>query len=344
MVTRIWLEYRCGWLLRFMLLACALVLFGAASPLQAQAQTQVYPTKPIRLIIPYPAGGPADILGRVIGQKLSAKLGQQVVIDNRGGANTIIGMEQTARSAPDGYTLVLATTALSINDAIIPKLPYDTARDFTPISNLASASFILTVHPSLPAHDVKELIALAKAKPGQIVFGSGGPGSPTHLAGELFDSMAGVQMTHSPYRGMAPALSDLLAGHISVLFSDPLVMLPYVRDGKLRALGVTGAKRYPAAPELPTLSEAGLPGYESGIWYGVMGPAGMPKSIVDTLNTALVEMLKEPDVKARLNALGSAIIGDRPEQFAAFLEADRAKWAKGAANVRLTETGAPAAK
>jgi tripartite-type tricarboxylate transporter receptor subunit TctC len=304
------------------------------------AFAQTYPAKPVRLIVPYPAGGPADILARLLSQKLSTKWGQQVIVDNRGGANTIIGMEAAARAAPDGYTLVLATTALSINAGIVPKLPYDTAKDFTAITNLVSASFVMVVHPSVPARDLKEFIALAKSKPGLIVFGSGGTGSPTHVSGELFDSMAGVKLVHAPYRGMAPAVTDLLAGHISVLFSDPLVMLPYVKEGRVRALGVTSSVRFPSAPEIPTLSEAGLPGYESGIWYGVVGPTGMPRPIVNTIHNALVESLKEPDVQERLAKLGTTTIGDDPDHFAAFLQADMAKWIKATAGQAAADAAA----
>jgi tripartite-type tricarboxylate transporter receptor subunit TctC len=305
-----------------------------------EAAAQTYPTRPIRFIVPYPAGGPADILGRVIGQKLTAKWSQQVVVDNRAGANTIIGMELTARAAPDGYTMILATTAMAINAAIVAKLPYDSAKDFTAITNLVSASFVLVVHPSIPVRDLKGLIALAKSKPGQIVFGSGGTGSPTHVSGELLKSMAGIDLVHVPYKGMAPALSDVLAGHISVLFSDPLVMLPYVKQGKVRALGVSGSARFPAAREIPTLAESGLPGYESGIWYGILAPAGMSKPLVDTLNTALVQLVKEPDVQERLASLGTTVIADSPEHFAAFIQAELVKWAKATVSMRAAEAAA----
>jgi len=313
---------------RLIVLSISFGIIAGLAFASGDAAAQTYPTRSVRFIVPYPAGGPADILARMIGQKLTAKWGQQVIVDNRGGANTIIGMELVARSAPDGYTLILATTAMAINAAIVPKLPYDSARDFTAITNLVSASFVLVVHPSAPARNLKELIALAKSKPGQIVFGSGGTGSPTHVSGELLKSMAGIDMIHVPYKGMAPALSDLLAGHIVVLFSDPLVMLPYVKQGKVRALGVSGSNRFPAAREIPTLAEAGLPGYESGIWYGVLAPAGVPKPLVDTINAALVQVLKEPDVQERLAALGTTVIADSPEQFHAFIQAELAKWAK----------------
>ncbi len=323
---------------------CALALTMCATlglPLTGQsAFAQTYPTKPVRLIVPYPAGGPADILARLLGEKLSTKWGQQVIIDNRGGANTIIGMEATARAAPDGYTLVLATTALSINAGIVPNLPYDPAKDFTAITNLVSASFVMVVHPSVPARNLKEFIALAKSRPGQFVYGSGGTGSPTHVSGELFDSMAGVKMVHVPYRGMAPAVTDVLGGHISVLFSDPLVMLPYVKEAKVRALGVTSLVRFPSAPEIPTISEAGVPGYESGIWYGIVGPAGIPKPIVNTIHKALIEVLKEPAIKERMAKLGTTTIGDDPDHFAAFLKTDLAKWKMATAGKGLADAAA----
>ena len=321
-----------AWSMPFCL--CIGLAFGTV-----ETTAQTYPSRPVRFIVPYPAGGPADILARVIGQKLTANWGQQVVVDNRAGANTIIGMELTARSAADGYTLILATTAMAVNAAIVAKLPYDSGKDFTPITNLVSASFLLVVHPSVPARNLRELIALAKAKPGQLVFGSGGTGSPTHVSGELLKSMAGIDMVHVPYKGMAPALSDLIAGHITVLFSDPLVMLPYVKQGKVRAIGVSGTSRYPAAREIPTLAEGGLPGYESGIWYGVLAPAGVPKQIVDTINAAIVQVLKEPDVQERLASLGTTVIGDSPGHFASFIQAELAKWAKATINMRVSEGG-----
>ncbi len=321
-----------AWRMSFCL--CIGLAFGTVT-----APAQTFPTRAVRFIVPYPAGGPADILARVFAQKLTPKWGQQVVVDNRAGANTIIGMEIAARAAPDGHTLILATTAMAINAAIVPKLPYESVRDFTPITHLVSASFLLVVHPSMPARNLGELIALAKTKPGQITFGSGGTGSPTHVSGELLKTMAGIDMVHVPYKGMAPALSDVLAGHISVLFSDPLVMLPFVKQGKVRAIGVSGAHRYPAAREIPTLAETGLPGYESGIWYGVLAPAGVPKQIVETLHTGIVQALKEPDVQERLASLGTSVIGDSPAQFKSFIEAELVKWAKATKNMRVSEGG-----
>lgn len=294
--------------------------------LVANAGAQTYPAKPIRLIVPYPAGGPADVLARLIGQKLTEKWGQAVLVDNRGGANTIIGMDLTAKAAPDGYTLVIGTTAMATNPGLVATLPFDGIRDFAPITNLVYSSFVLVVHPSVPANSVQELIALGRARPGQLSFGSGGTGSPTHLSGELFKTMTRVDMVHIAYKGMAPALADLLAGQIQVLFSDPLVALPHVKSGRLRALGVTSAKRFASAPEIPTIAEAGLSGYESGVWYGVLAPAGTPPPVIGQIHSEIVAILALPEVKDRLNLIGGTVIGDTPEAFAAFIKAETAKW------------------
>ena len=298
------------------------------------ANAQSFPNRPIRLIVPYSAGGPADVLGRQVAKSMSDVLGQPVVVDNRAGANTIIGMDLTARAPADGHTLIMATTAMPINAASGEKLPYDSLKDFTPISNLVSASLLMVVHPAIPARDLKEFITYAKSKPGQLAFGSGGTGSPTHLSGELLKSMAGIDMLHVPYKGIAPALTDLLAGTIPVLFADPLVMLPHVRRGGVRALGVTSLQRYAAATDIPTIAEAGLPGYESTLWYGILAPAGVPRPIVERLNRAIVQALAAPDLKAPLAAMGTTVIGDSAAHFSDFIVAEHAKWAKASASLK----------
>jgi len=331
---------------RIRLALCAIPALLLGSSFSSSAQTTAggetsYPQKAVRLIVPYPAGGPADLLGRIVAQKLTDVWHQQVVVDNRGGANTIIAMDLAAKAPADGYTLVMGTTAMAINPGLMPKLSYDGVRDFAPISNLVYSSFMLVVHPSTAAHSVKELIALAKAHPGALVFGSGGPGSPTHLSGELFKAMARVDMVHVPYKGMAPALSDLLGGQISLLFSDPLVALPHVKSGKLRALGVTSVKRFPAAPEVPTIAESGMPGYESGIWYGLLAPAGTPRAVVDKVHDEVVRLMAQPDVQQRMAGVGALVIADTPEHFAATIRTDTQKWTRVAKRVEAPKFDLP---
>jgi len=306
--------------------AVPLAVLSCFAACAVHAQTPAFPTKPVRLVIPYPAGGAADLLARTIGTKLVERWGHQLVIDNRPGANTIIGMENVARAAPDGHTLIMATTAMAINPSLYQKLPFDTRKDFAPVSNLVFASFLLLTHPSVPARDVKGLIALAKARPGELTFGSGSTGSPTHLSGELLKVLAGVDMVHVPYKGIAPAIADLLGGQLSMLFADPLPTMPHVKSGKLRGLAVSSKHRFPAAPDIPTIDEAGVKGYESGLWYGILAPAGTPAAVIDRLREDFVQALKLPDVTAKLTGIGTVIIGDTPAQFAATIAADLVKW------------------
>lgn len=320
------------------ILFAALASAAVGIPLQADAQTQPFPSRPVHIIVPYSVGGPADGLARMLGQKLSQRWGQPVIVDNKPGANTTIGMEIVAKAKPDGYTLILGTTAMAINDAIVDHLPYNTSRDFTPIVNLVASSSLLAVHPSVPAHNLRELIAVIKASPGRYTYGSGGVGSPTHAAGALFESMAGLQLMHVPYQGIAPAIRDLLAGTIDLVFGDPAVMLPYVRAGKLRAIGVTSRTRYPAAPDVPTLDEAGLPGYESSLWYGILGPARLPTNVTETLNKAFVEVLKDGEIRRRLGSYGMTVIGDSPAHFAALIETEIAKWKRSAGSLKASGT------
>ncbi len=284
-------------------------------------------SRPIRLIVPYPAGGSVDTAGRVVAAELSNSLGQQIVVDNRPGANGIIGSDITAKAAPDGSTLLMQSVAHAINASLYSKLPYDSIRSFEFVGTLIAQPNIMVVHPSLSAASVGELVALAKAKPGAFSFASPGNGSAAHLSGELFKAMAGLDIVHVPYRGGPPALNDLMAGRVSMYFSAISFTLPLARSGKLKALAVTGSKRSPAAPDLPTVAEA-IPGYEATTWYGVFAPAGTPKKIVGHLNDEIVKALRVPKVRDVLTASGAEIVGDTPAQFAARVKADIAKWGK----------------
>jgi len=302
------------------------------------AAAQTYPVKPVRLVIPYPPGGGSDTIGRPLAQKMSEGLGQQIVVENRGGANGNIGMEVVARSAPDGYTLVFALTAqLAINPGLYRKISYDPVRDFAPISLLGSGGYLLVVHPSLPAKSVKELIALARARPGQIAYSSSGNGSGGHLAIELMNSMAGIRMLHVPYKGGGPALMDLIAGQVQVLFATQLASWPHVQSGRVRALAVSTAKRPESVPDLPTLSEAGLPGYDSGVWYGVLAPAGTSREIVSRLNAEVVRVLGQPDYRKLLVSNTIEPIGSSPEHLGQYIKSELVKWVKviKSADVRI---------
>lgn len=307
-----------------------LALFAALfSPAERGALAQTYPSKPIRFVVPFPPGGPADILTRAIGQKLTEGWGQQLVVDNRAGAGGTIGSDITAKAAPDGYTLLMGFVGThAINPSLYGKLPYDNVKSFEPVSLVGTATIILVLHPSVPAKSVRELISLAKSKPGELTFGSPGNGTPQHLGGELFNTMAGVNMTHIPYKGAVPAITDLLGGRLSLIFSSAPPALPHVSTGKLRALAVTSAKRSPVAPELPTIAESGLPGYEVINWYGVLAPAGTQKEIVAKLNAEIVKIVNMADVKERLSPVGIETFSSTPAQFAAFIKEETAKWAK----------------
>jgi tripartite-type tricarboxylate transporter receptor subunit TctC len=287
-----------------------------------------YPSKPLRLIVPFSPGGGTDTLGRVINQKLSEALGQQVVMDNRPGAGANIGAEIAAKSAPDGYTLLMVTISHAINASLYSKLNYNLATDFAPITLLATTPHILVVHPSVPAKSVRELIALAKASPGKLDYGSSGSGSSAHLAAALFGNMAGVKMNHIPYKGGGPAVIALIGGEVSVGFPTMPSVIQHVKSGKLRGLAVTTAQRSPSTPDLPTMDAAGVPGYEMGSWYGLLAPAGTPKEIIARLNAETVRLLKLPDVKERLDAAGFEPLVSTSEQYAAFTQREIEKWAK----------------
>ena len=295
----------------------------------APAGAQTYPDRPIRLVVPFPPGGGSDITARTIAQKLSEVLGQQVVADNRGGAGGNIGTDIVAKSQPDGYTLVMALSGpFTINGSLMGKLPFDPLKDFALITLAGATPNLLVTHPSLAANSVKELIALAKASPGKINFASSGLGTPAQLSGDLFNAMAGVRLVYVPYKGAAPALTDLLAGQVQLMFSTMPPALPQVKAGKLRALAVTSAKRSLTLPELPTIAEAALPGFEATTWYGMAAPAGTPKPIVAKLNADVLKVLHMADVRERLLAQGTEPAGTTPEQFADYIRSETTKWAK----------------
>jgi len=288
-----------------------------------------YPAKPIRFVVAFPPGGGTDIIARSIAQKLAERLAQHVVVDNRPGAGGNIGTDIVAKSAPDGYTILMGSAGpLAINASLFAKMSFDPIKDLAPVTLAASTPNVLVVHPSLPARTVKELIALARSRPGEINFASSGHGTPAHLAGELFDSMTGVKLVHVPYKGAAPALADLLGGQVQLMFSTMPPALPHVKDGKLRALAVTSRKRSPAAPELPTIDEAALPGFEAITWHGVVAPAGTPAAIIARLNREIVAILHLPEVVERLSGQGTEALGSTPEEFASYIKSESVKWAK----------------
>lgn len=287
---------------------------------------QTYPSKPIRLVAPFPAGGVSDILARLVGEKLGEDLGQNVVVDNRAGAGGIIGCEYVANAPPDGYTLLLGGSGnLSVIPNLYAKLPYKPLRDFHPISLISAGPRILVVHPSVPAKSVRELIALAKARPGQLNFASGGTGDANHLASELFKVSAGVSMVHVPYKGTAQALTDLIGGQVHMMISSPLPAMPFVRAGRLRVLAVTSLNRTSLLPNMPTVAESGLDGFESTSWFGILVPIKTPQPIGARLQTALVKMMKRLDIKERLPSLGIDPIGSSSEQFASYIESESKK-------------------
>src|SRR5712691_9971787 len=284
---------------------------------------QEYPSRPVRLIVPFAPGGGNDIVARAIAQHLSASFGRQFVVDNRAGAGGVIGAELAAKSPPDGYTLFLGGVGShAVNPNLHSRLPYDPVKDFAAIALIASAPSVLVVHPSLPARTLAEFTALAKTSPGRINYASNGNGSSAQLAAVLYESMAGVQMVHVPYKGLAPALVDLLAGEVQAMFSSVVAIVPNIKAGRLRALAVTGKRRTALLPEVPTLDESGLPGYEAGSWYGILAPAGTPQAIVAKLHEAIVRALAQPEVRERLVSEGAEVIGSTPEAFAAHITAE----------------------
>ncbi len=313
------------------------LLVGALAWLP-NAGAQEYPTKPIRLVITYPPGGNTDLVGRALALKLGEFMGQQVVADNRGGAGGVLGSMITAQSAPDGYTIMLGTSAgMVINPLLSRKLTYDPVRDFAPVSMVVIVPQLLVINPQLPVKNVRELIAFAKAKPGYLNAGSSGVGTPNHFGTELLKWLAGVDIVHVPYKGGAPALTDLLGGQIQMAFSSVPAVLPHIKAGRLVALGVGSAKRSPALPNIPTIAEAGVPGYEYTTWYGIFAPAKTPRTLIARLNTEIVKAMETPDIKDRFTALGGDPDPGTPEELRAYMANESAKWAKiiKAANIRV---------
>jgi tripartite-type tricarboxylate transporter receptor subunit TctC len=305
---------------------CTLLAFSTAALAQGAAS---YPSKPIRIVVPFAPGGTSDVLARAIGQKLSETWKQPVVVDNKPGAGGNIGAEMVAKAEPDGYTLLLLDVGtLTISPSIYAKLGYDPAKDLAPITMVAVSPHALVVHPSVPANSVKELIAWAKANPGKINFASAGNGTAVHLAGEQFKLMTGIEMVHVPYKGGAQALTGLVGGEVNMTLNGLLATLPHIKSGKLRALAIAAKTRSPALPDLPTIDESGVPGFQSGSWQGLLTASAVPKDVIAKLNAAVIQVLKSPEIKERMAAQGADVVGDSPEQFGAFMRDERVRWAK----------------
>lgn len=305
------------------------VVLGAGLLGGTSALAQAYPTKPVTIIVPFAAGGTTDILARIIGQALTAELGQSVVVDNRAGAGGNFGGQAAAKAAPDGHTLFMGTVGThAINASLYKKMPFDPVKDFAPLTRVANVPNLLVANPAQPYKSVKDLIAYAKANPGKVNFGSSGNGSSIHLSGELFKSLAKVDMQHVPYKGSAPAVTDLLGNQIGIMFDNMPSAIQHVRSGKLVPLAVTTAKRSPELPNVPTIAEAGVPGYEATSWFGMFAPAGTPAPVLAKLNAAIVKVLAQPDVKKKINEQGAEVYSETPEQFAAFIQAESVKWGK----------------
>ncbi len=296
---------------------------------------QPYPSKPIRLVVPFPPGGPTDLLARAIGQKLQERIGQSVIIDNKPGASTIIGVDAVVKSPADGYTLLLGSNSLALNRFLILKMPYDIDRDIAPVILLTKISNALVVHPSLPVKDLKEFIAYAKANPGKITYASTGNGTATHLFGEMFASMTGIDMTHVPYKGTAPALNDLLSGQVTSMFDSLTSVIPNVRAGKVRLIGLTNSKRAMFAPEMPTLSELGLPDYEAIGWFGIAAPAKVPAEVINKLNFEINAILQTPEMATKLSQLGGEVAGGSPDDFKLFIQSEAKKWGRVIQNAKI---------
>ena len=307
---------------------CKVSCVIAAAWLAPLVAAQGYPDKPIRVIVSVPAGGTPDVTARLVAPGLSGLLGQQLVIDNRGGAGGLIGAELAAKAAPDGYTLFISSPGALTILPHLRSVPYDTLRDFAPVGLISSGPFLLVAHPSLPAKTVKELIALAKAQPGKLNYASAGNGTPNHLAMELFKQMAGVDITHVPYKGAPQAVTDVLAGHMNMMFNSIAPIVAHIRAGRVRVLGIASSKRSPQLPDVPTISEAGVPGFEAENWFGMFAPAKTPKRIIARLNEALVKVVRSPEIQSQFAALGADAVGNSPEEFAAFVRRDMEKYAK----------------
>jgi len=311
-------------------------LFAAALVLANGALAQSFPSKPIRVVVPFPPGGGTDIVARTVTPKMAEILGQPFIIENRAGAGGNIGTEGVAKSPADGYTLLVASASTAINTTLFKNLSWDLSRDFTPVVLMVVNNHLLAAHPSLPASNVQELLALARAKPGAITYASYGPGSSAHLTAELFKLMAHVDLLHVPYKGAAPAVNDLLGGQVNIMFADVAALLPHIKSGKLKALGIASAKRFEGLPDVPTIAQSGVPGFEAGGFLGLAAPAGTPAAVINALNAAAQKSLAMPDVHERLMALASPPVGGTPEQFGQYLKGEIDKWARviRAANIK----------
>lgn len=317
---------------RFSCAIAALFLAFAATTVAQAASTglsQAYPSKPVRMIVPFPPGGATDIVARLIAQKLTEAWGVQVIVDNRAGAGGTVGSDIAAKSTPDGYTILMGTSSThAVAPSLYSKLAYDPVRDFAPVTLVASATILLAIHPSLPARNVRDLIGLGKKQPNVLSFASSGSGGISHLVGEHFKSVAGIQMVHVPYKGDSPALIDLVSGQVHLMFGTAVSFLPYVKAGRLNALAVTNPKRSPIVPNVPTVAESGLPGFEALQWFGVLAPAAAPKDAIAKLHADIVRAVRLQDIRDRMTSLGAEVVGSTPGEFAAFQRADTAKWAK----------------
>ena len=310
-------------------LGLAALIMPLSAAAQAQNVASSFPSKPIRIVVTFTTGGATDTIARILGQKLAESLGQQVLIDNRPGAGGALGTELVAKAPPDGYTLVLSSFGpMAIGPHVYSKLPYDPVKDLAPITLAATSWYFMVVHPSLPATSVREFIALAKSKPGQLTFSSSGNASPTHLSGALFESAAGVTLTHVPYKGAAPAIAAVMCNEVQMAIESPPPIVPQVKAGKLRALGAARPDRSPLLPEVPTMKEAGLPGFEAGSWYGFHAPAGTPRPIIDKLHAEFVKAMSAPDVRERFAGVGADTVASSPAQYGAFVETELKRWEK----------------
>ena len=311
-------------------------LFAVALALASSALAQSFPSKPIRVIVPFPPGGGTDIVARTVTPKMAEILGQPFVIENRAGAGGNIGTEMVAKSPADGYTLLVASASTAINTSLVPNLPWDLSRDFAPVVLMVVNNHLLAAHPSVAANNVQELLALARAKPGSVTYASYGPGSSAHLTAELFKLMAGVDLLHVPYKGAAPAVNDLLGGQVNIMFADVAALLPHIKSGKLKALGIASTKRFEGLPEVPTIAESGVAGFEAGGFLGLVAPAGTPPAVINALNAAGQKSLAMPDVRERLIALASPPVGGTPGQFGQHIKQEIDKWARviRAANIK----------
>jgi tripartite-type tricarboxylate transporter receptor subunit TctC len=307
-------------------MAVAVMTVGAWSAMPAWSQA--YPTKPVRIVVPFAAGGPADIYARVVGERLQSALGQPFVVENRPGGGAIVGTDAVAKSAPDGYTLLMMSNTHTVNESLFAEKPYQLMRDLVPVAPVNSSDLVMVVHPSVPAATLREFLALAKAKPGGLNYASSGPGTPYHMAGELLKAMAGVDIVHVPYKGSSGARSDILGGQVQMMFDAITTMAPHVRAGKLKALGTSGKARSTVLPEVPTLNEAGVPGYDAVIWLGIMAPAGTPRAVVERLNAEITKAANTPEMKEAWAKQGAAAMSMTPDEFGRYMREDIDKWAR----------------